>query len=410
MYLTPEKIKKVISKGYDINTFISDRAGRKSSTVQEWLIEEAENGRPFILLRNKKDEEINENWLSEYVVDKFNDYVFFTEKVNSNIVALKFRKYDNTVYLLCYGLYVSIQQKYKSSYYEGFEKVEYIVWEECIPNVPLVQNINHIRTRCMTEVNNVLSIGSTVARGRRIQYIWLGNDIKENILNPVTVCFNLLERLEADEPIMDTAVFLDKEYTFYFEYFSFPDSIEHWLINEGLHITRYLADSFIDFTKVLKYDIILKTAFKDYYLYNCGNFFHISDINYIDSNTISAGIENPLAFFRKFGAEHLYLQYDLRTALTMLCTFYGVSSRIIKNYFGDRWVKEPQFSADEYPDKTRYIDLEKITSMSLSEIINLPVYNDLVSLNEIRKQQALTFSNIKIQMLIEELHSIMLFI
>lgn len=76
MYLTPEKIKKVISKGYDINTFISDRAGRKSSTVQEWLIEEAENGRPFILLRNKKDEEINENWLSEYVADKFNDYVF----------------------------------------------------------------------------------------------------------------------------------------------------------------------------------------------------------------------------------------------------------------------------------------------------------------------------------------------
>ena len=38
MYLTVNKLKTVLSKGYDINTFISDRSGRKSSVCQEFFI------------------------------------------------------------------------------------------------------------------------------------------------------------------------------------------------------------------------------------------------------------------------------------------------------------------------------------------------------------------------------------
>lgn len=411
MYLEKVKLLKTLSKGYTINTFISDRAGRKSSTVQDALIEEAQNGRPFILLRNKKDEEITENWLSDYIVNKYNDYVFFTEKINSNIVSLKFKTPDDKVYLLCYGLYVSLSQKYKSSYYEGFEKVQYIVWEECIPNIPLVQNIKHIRTRCMTEINNVLSIGSTVARGHKIQYIWLGNDIKENILNPITIGFNLLERLESDKEFISTATFNDINYSYYFIYFSFPGSVEHWLNNENLHLTRYLADSVIKSGKVIKYNIVLLTEYKKYYLYNCGNFYHISDINYIDSNKIDNTIENEKDFFKKFNAEQLYYKQELRTALTMLCTFYGVPARVIRQYFGENWIKgELKFNPPVVEEKTVYIELEKVINKNLSDIINMPQYNDIINLNELKKNNILTFSNIKILMLIEELSNILLFV
>lgn len=411
MYLNKTELKNTLAIGYNINCWISDRAGRKSSTVQDFLIEEAENGRPFILLRNKKDEEITENWLSDYIVNKYSDYVFFTEKINSNIVALNFRTPDNQVYLLCYGLYVSLQQKYKSSYYDGFEKVKYIVWEECIPNIPLVQNIKHIRTRCLTEVNNVLSIGSTVSRGRDIQYIWLGNDIKENILNPVTVCFNLLERLESDEPIVDNVIFNDIEYSFYFNYFSFPGSVEHWLNNENLHLTRYLSESSVKLEKLVKYDIEIKTAFKKYFLYNCGNFYHISDVDYIDSRKIDNNVKTELDFFKKFNAERLYRNYNIRTALTILCTFQGVPARVIREYFGDNWVKGIlEFKPPVFSDKTVYIDIEDLLSKPLSDIINMPQYSELLNINEIYKNNVLTFSNIKILMLFEELKNILMFI
>lgn len=403
--LTPEKQKEVLSRGYDINVWISDRKGWKSSTTQDDLLSEALNGSPFILLRNKKDELINESWLSEYVVNKYKDYSFYSEKINSNIVAIKVKTPDDKTFIYCYGLYVSLAQKYKSSYYKGFESVKYVVWEECIPNTPLIQNIKHIRSRCMTEIYNVLSITSTIARDNKVQLIWLGNDIAENILNPVTIAFNLLERLAPNMEIEESVTLNDREYTFYFNYFDFEGAVNHWLYNKNLHIANT-----IDNEDLIKYDIQLKSEFKTYYIYNAGNFIHISDIDYVKAESLSSGIYSIDDFFRKYSAQSLLSEYELRTALNMLCTFYGVSRRTIAQYFGLGWYRgDIKFTPDNVSDNTVVIDLEKIVNMSLAEIMRLNNYYDIKNLNELRKTCSVTYSNIKIMLLMEELGNILLF-
>ena len=70
----------------------------------------------------------------------------------------------------------------------------------------------------------------------------LGNDISVNLLNPVTVGFNILERLTVDEPVIDKVEIDDRLYTFYFLYFSFKDSVEHWLYNKELDINATIND------------------------------------------------------------------------------------------------------------------------------------------------------------------------
>lgn len=403
--LTPEKQKEVLSRGYDINVWISDRKGWKSSTTQDDLLSEALNGSPFVLLRNKKDELINESWLSEYVVNKYKDYSFYSEKINSNIVAIKVKTPDDKTFIYCYGLYVSLAQKYKSSYYKGFESVKYVVWEECIPNTPLIQNIKHIRSRCMTEIYNVLSITSTIARDNKVQLIWLGNDIADNILNPVTIAFNLLERLAPNMEIEESVTLNDREYTFYFNYFDFEGAVNHWLYNKNLHISNT-----IDNEDLIKYDIQLKSEYKTYYIYNAGNFIHISDIDYVKAESLSSGIYSIDDFFRKYSAQSLLSEYELRTALNMLCTFYGVSRRTISHYFGLGWYRgDIKFTPDNVSDNTVIIDLEKIVNMSLAEIMRLNNYYDIKNLNELRKTCSVTYSNIKIMLLMEELGNILLF-
>lgn len=404
-YLTPQQQEEILSRGYDINIWISDRKGRKSSTTQECLLSEALAGSPFVLLRNKKDELINESWFSEYVIKKYSDYTFYSEKINSNIVAIKVKTPEDKTFIYCYGLYISLAQKYKSSYYKGFESVKYVVWEECIPNVPLIQNIKHIRSRCMTEIYNVLSITSTIARDNKVQLIWLGNDIPENILNPVTIAFNLLERLSPNMEIEESVTLNEREYTFYFNYFDFEGAVNHWLYNKNLHISNTITSE-----NLIKYDIQLKTEFKTYYIYNAGNFLHISDINYMAVENLSSHIYSIEDFFKKYRAQDLFNEYELTTALTILCTFYGVSRKTISQYFGEGWYHgKIDFSPDNVTDNTVIIDLEKIVNMSLADIMRLNNYYDIKNLNELRKTQSVTYSNIKIMLLMEELGNILLF-
>lgn len=405
-YLTTEKQLDILNMGYDINVWISDRSGRKSSVTQETLLEEALNGRPFILLRNKKDELITEHWLSEYVLKKYKGYTFFTEKINSNITSIKVRTPDEEVYIYCYGLYVSLAQKYKSSYYEGFESVKYIVWEECIPNTPLLQNIRHIRMRCMTEIYNVLSIASTVARDNKVQLIWLGNDIKENILNPVTIGFNLLERLEANMEIQDTVFFNYKEYSYYFNYFDFDGAVNHWLFNESLQICNRLDNT----EELVRYDLIIKSVYKKYYVYNAGGFIHISDVDYNNAASESGGIFDEADLFKKYNAMSVYVQYPLHIALEILCTFYGVRRDIISLYYGADWRKGIiKFTPDNVEDNTVILNIENINKMSLSQIMQSPQYRDIQGLNQLLKNFSVTYSNIKIQLLCEELKTTLLF-
>nr|DAQ15758.1 MAG TPA: hypothetical protein [Caudoviricetes sp.] len=404
-YLTPQKQEEVLSRGYDINIWISDRKGRKSSTSQETLLSDALNGSPFILLRNKKDELINESWLSEYIVNKYSDYTFYTEKINSNIVALKVKTPDDKVFIYCYGLYISLAQKYKSSYYKGFEAVKYVVWEECIPNTPLIQNIKYIRSRCMAEIYNVLSITSTVARDNKVQLIWLGNDISDNILNPVTIAFNLLERLSPNMEIEESIILNDREYSFYFNYFDFEGAVNHWLYNKNLHIANN-----IDSKNLVRYNIQLKSEFKTYYIYNAGNFFYISDKYYAVSENLNSGIYSTVDFFAKYNAQTLLRVFKLQDALNMLCTFYGVSRREIAHYFGREWYRgNIDFVPDSVSDNSIIIDLEKIVSMSLADIMRLNNYYDIKNVNELRKTNSVTYSNIKIMLLMEELGNILLF-
>lgn len=404
-YLTPQKQEEILSRGYDINVWISDRSGRKSSVTQETLLEEALNGSPFVLLRSKKDELINESWLSEYIINKYSNYTFYAEKINANIVSIRVKTPDDKTFIYCYGLYISLSQKYKSSYYKGFESVKYVVWEECIPNTPLIQNIKYIRSRCMSEIYNVLSITSTIARDNRVQLIWLGNDIPDNILNPVTIAFNLLERLSPNMEIEENVTINDREYSFYFNYFDFEGAVNHWLYNKNLHISNT-----IDNEDLIKYDIQLKSEFKTYYIYNAGNFIHISDIDYVKAESLSSGIYSIDDFFRKYSAQSLLSEYELRTALNMLCTFYGVSRRTIAHYFGLGWYRgDIKFTPDNVSDNTVIIDLEKIVNMSLAEIMRLNNYYDIKNLNELRKTCSVTYSNIKIMLLMEELGNILLF-
>lgn len=404
-YLTPQKQEEVLSRGYDINVWISDRSGRKSSVTQETLLEEALNGSPFVLLRSKKDELITEAWLSEYVINKYKEYTFYSEKINSNIVALKVKTPDDKVFIYCYGLYISLSKKYKSSYYKGFESVKYVVWEECIPNTPLIQNIKYIRSRCMSEIYNVLSITSTIARDNRVQFIWLGNDIPDNILNPVTIAFNLLERLSPNMEIEESVTLNDREYSFYFNYFDFEGAVNHWLYNKNLHIANNIENE-----NLVKYNIQLKSKYKTYYIYNAGNFVHISDKNYITAGNLSSNIYTIEDFFKKYSAQTLLSEYGLKTALSMLCTFYGVSRRAIIQYFGDNWYYgDIVFSPDNISDNTIIIELEKIVNMSLADIMRLNNYYDIKNLNELRKTYSVTYSNIKIMLLMEELGNILLF-
>ena len=146
--LTVGRFNKVIKEypDCDIFTFISDRGGWKTSSVQISLIQRAIYlNEPFILVRTKKDEYISASWFSEFTQKYFkdNNIVFKSEKINANIVKIS-AIVDEKEYIVFYGLWLSLAEKYKSNYFEGFEKVKFLVWEECIPNKRISQNIRNV--------------------------------------------------------------------------------------------------------------------------------------------------------------------------------------------------------------------------------------------------------------------------
>lgn len=125
MLLTKDKFKSVLSRGNDINIFISDRGGHKSSVAQDFYIDEAMHGNPFILIRSKKDEAITANWLSEYVrgIAAERGLKFWSEKVNPNIQAIYFSDKDENKYLYCYGLWLSLSENIKAHILVALKKL-----------------------------------------------------------------------------------------------------------------------------------------------------------------------------------------------------------------------------------------------------------------------------------------------
>ena len=241
MIITNKKFKELLNLNTDIVTLISDRNGRKSSVVQSTLIEEWEknNYKPlFVLLRTKSDEKINENWISEYNIKKYKEYKFKHKKLNNYITTI-YAIIDEKEYVLCFNLFVSMSQKYKSSYYEGFETVRYIIWEECVPEKRLLQKIDYVKT-LDEEIKRIFSIGSTVCRNYKPKYIFIGNDIESNVINPITYSFNLLDKLEVNKEITGNCKINDNNYSYVFYYFNFRGSIEHWLNIKDLNVDNKL--------------------------------------------------------------------------------------------------------------------------------------------------------------------------
>lgn len=402
MRLTKEQLKQDLKLNKDINIYISDRAGWKSTTVQLYMIDEAIKGNPFVLIRSMTDEDITEQWLSEHTLEymKSKGLHCKSKKISTYISSLILYN-DECEYILCYGLYVSVARKYKSNYYKGFEKVKYIVWEECVTDKPLVQNVSYCKSRYFEQLNNVLSIGSTVSRGRNIQYIFLGNDISTNIINSVTVGFNLLERLHINKRIIDTTSINDKMYSFLFLYFDFDGAVNHWLNVPNLDIS---VD--IDTHNLGTYPFILITKFNKYFIYKAKNYLHICDKK---PKTIKSVITSTEEFFEFYDAMDL-LKYPLDIALNLLATYYDVSYDFIKKYFGDKWQTYPRFRECIKFQENSIINIEEISNIKTASILNLQNFNDIQEFVSLLKNSTVIYSNMHIKILCEELKDKLLLI
>lgn len=402
MRLTKEQLKQDLKLNRDINIYISDRAGWKSTTLQLYLIDEALKGYPFALLRSMTDELITKNWLSEYTLKYIQSKGLKCKAENINKYISALILYDEEKeYTLCYGLYVSVARKYKSNYYDGFEKVKYLVWEECVPDKPLVQNISYCVKKYFEQINNVLSIGSTISRGRHLQYIFLGNDIASNIINAVTVGFNLLERLEVNKRILDVAELNGRKYTFLFLYFDFDGAVNHWLTVPNMDIS---VD--IDTKGLETYPFILVTKFNKYFIYKAKNHLYICDKK---PKTIRSVITSAEEFFSYFNAVTL-LKYPLVIALNLLLTYYDVSEDFISKYFGEHWKVKPVFSECVKFQANSLINIEELSSLKTADILIQKNFNDIQEFASLLNKSTVVYSNIRIKILCEELKELLLLI
>lgn len=400
MYLNEEHVLNVLENpDFDIVTYISDRGGRKSSVLQDILISQATKGHPFILIRSKSDTPITEQWLSEYIVNKYSDFTFYNRKLSRNLQAVYFTDTKGKEHCLCYGLYLSLADKYKSNYFEGFEKVKNIVWEECIPNQPIIQSTRYIKQHMLTDLISLMSIYSTVCRNNKAKLILLGNDISMNLINPVTVSFDLLERLEVDTPIIDTVEIDDRQYTFYFLYFSFKNSVEHWLTNKELDVNATITVS----SDIRQLDYTLLSQFKQYHIFRLSNFLYISDVT--TQNKVDF-IQNEKDFFRKYNALHLIEKYKLDLALNILNNCFGVPSYDIEQYFGVNWYFYPKFTPPKYKSKNSVINFYELQYMKYNDILDLPIYQNLLHLKDIIKNNKVIYSNVQIKILLQEVFNI----
>lgn len=390
-----EVIKNDLKKDTDIICYVSDRNGRKSTAVQLFMLDEALNNKPFILIRSKIDEKIGLSWFSDYTLQIFQEKNIkpSLKKINNYIVEIRIEK-DGKSHLYCYGLYLSVAEKYKSNFYKGFEKIEYLVWEECIPNKRQVQNIQYCQEHYFDELERVLSIGSTVARGRRLQYLFLGNDIAYNVVNSVTVGFDLLERIEKDCEIVDNCYINDKRYSFLFNYFSVPGGVNHWLVDLKKDI-----NGDIDLKNTKKFDLILVTKYKRYYVYLRDKYIYITS----KKNFRDAKIFTEKEFFKKYHAENL-LTMEKQTALLFLCTFYNCPNYEIEQYYGKKWLSEhPIFKIQKENSPSNILNVDEISQMSYSQLFEMPNYETLLEFQQIIGRNHIIYENIGLKFKIEQI-------
>lgn len=394
-FLTTHELKNDLEKGNSLNVYVSDRAGRKTSVVQEFMIDECLKGNPFVLIRTKIDEHITQSWFSEYVLtifEKMGIEVFF-EKIDNYIVALKLKK-DEQFYTYCYGLYLSVAEKYKSNFYAGFQNVKYVVWEECVPNRPQVQNIEYCREKYFDDLKRVLSIGSTVSRYNPVQYIFLGNDISDNIVNSITVSFDLLERLSANCEIIDNCEIDGRQYSYLFKYFDFPGAVNHWIENSKKEISAS-----VDIQKAKKMPYLLYSKYGCYKIYKVNNFLYVSR-----KKLSTAPLETEKEFFKRHNCEHLLKNFQIDTALLLLNSFHKVSYNEIASYYGENWdfKDKPVFKNPERMVENSVINIDEVCTMKNADLYNLPNYATICGLLDVFNTRVV-YENIGIKFKIQSL-------
>ena len=405
-YLTTDEIKRdivTVNKHKESNVhllaYISDRGGRKSSAVQECVIDSALDGHPSIVIRNKTNRPITEKWLSDYEAEivKNNNWFVYSEKVEEfkgamtvTYLVTDVENPEDSTYILYYGMYLSVSDIYKSNYYEGWNKVNEFYFEEAVPTERLIQDERHIITNSMKQMNDLLSIVSTVSRGRDISVFLLGNDIKYNLLNPVTVSFDLLERLEVNKKIIDNAIINDIEYPFIFTYFDFPGATNHWLKVEDKKI-----DNTIDVNNLSFRSFGFKTSFKKYIIYYFNDKIYVSDKQPIPDKQI----ESKRQLLQSIGVTDYYYTPDIQIQV-LLSKGTDEQKEEIRKYI-DRFghFKKPKIDKSVY-----YFDLTQIEKMKIHELDsmeNSEAFKNLII--ELETKNAI-FSNFRIKTLISQLY------
>jgi hypothetical protein len=260
----------------------------------------------------------------------------------------------------------------------------------------MIQSVNYVRQRMMNDLINLMSIKSTVCRTHNAKLVLLGNDISVNLINPVTVCFNLLERLEINKPITDTVTIDDREYRFTFLYFDFPGSVEHWFINPDLDINNAIHI----YEGCPAFDMVIITEFKKYYIYKLKGFIYISSQNV---NKRYQFCDSCIEFFKKYDMEHLLKSYSLDVALQILQLSGVCSNDDIVYYFGDRWYKEPVFRRPVILHSDTVLNLPELCKMKYNDLIESAVYPKLKQLSDIVCDNTVIYDNAQIKILITEI-------
>lgn len=399
-FLTLKQLQDDLASDRQIISYISDRGGRKSSCIQLELIDRAiKEHTPFIVIRSKITNSINENWMSKYVLDMYSTlgYTFDTIKIYGirfYMTATYCTTPNDDRVLLWYGMYLSQAQACKSNYFDGWDKVSAIVWEECIPQEKLPQNPKVFDNYVDMDFYNLLSIRSTVVRDRKVPLIILGNDIEHNILNTITVKFNLLERLSAN-CLIDDKCFIDgRYYTFRFRYFDFDGAVNHWL--EA--IDKKLSQS-VDTSRADNLDIILKTEYNTYYIYKLSAYYYISTNPPKDKECIT----NSLEWFFSNGWEHLYTDDValLPSRFNYILQFTPELKDSIVCYFGDNWMFSPRFRQKADRDYT-VIDMTKLNKLTIQEQLDSPLWDQYTTLFSILHTSVVIYSNIAIKWACEQ--------
>lgn len=224
----------------------------------------------------------------------------------------------------------------------------------------------------------------------------LGNDIKTNLLNPVTVCFNLLERLNINEVIDDYVTIDDRQYHYNFLYFDFEGAVNHWFVNDELDINNT-----IDLPEGIKaFDIICYSEFKKYYIYNMKKYIYITEKSV---NKEFSFITSAREFFRSYNTEHLIDSYQLPLALQMLHYSGIADSSDIAYYFGDTWYINPVFRKPAKLHTNAVINLPELLKMKYNDLLNSALYPKLKQISELVTDNTVIYSNAQIKLLINEL-------